>query len=535
MKEHCDSNEVDDISDNTSVRVKTGTDDHDSEPKQKCVDVFFVNNGDFVHGTGLTPVIGDEVDPEYIIPLLEKMPYDAVNVGNHELYDKKTTDYMTRPGGYVDWWGDRYLTSNIHKRYTPDTDVIAMDGRSYEPLGNRYKILRGRNSKVLTFGFLYNFKDVAGGANIGIEKVQSVVKEQWFADALMKEDYDAVLVLAHMDLVDPNVEVIRSAIREILGDEDTPVVFLTGHTHYRGVKQLEDLTLTFEAGKYMDTVGFVSFPKKESVRGRSGGDASSLFQHVFLDTNRKLLFEDTLGLPSFEDGQTKDGKDLSVFIEQTRKKLGLDTEIGCAPRSYYQERHIDAPDSLWGLYRDEVVPKVFSPETGDDLPVAMLLPSESWRYDLYSNSSLVVDDVYAVAPFNDTVMYLGAFSADVILEANKTLNGRHYHNHIGNDNDNDNDGDEISLALSWLLPRYILTGDVGKSDPTATKYHLYTHDFGKEKIKGVLKKLAPTEEVVFKRTEFTSSLIWLAFVQKYWPCDETPGFLRGSAPQLQER
>jgi len=375
---------------------------------------------------------------------------------------------------------------------------------------------------------LYNFRDVKHGSVVGIEKVQSAVSQQWFLDALTKEDYDAVLVLAHMDLVDPLVDVIRSAIREILGEERTPIVFITGHTHYRGVKQLEDLTMTFEAGKYMDTVGFVSFPKKESISEHGDMEASSLFKHVFLDTNRKLLFEDTLGFSSFEDGQTKDGKDLSEFIDRTRKKLGLEKEIGCAPHSYFEARHIDAPDSLWGLYRDEVVPKVFSPEKRQDLPSAMLLPSDSWRYDLYTNSSLVVDDVYAIAPFNDTVIYLGAFSSDVVLKANETLNGHHHDGTV-------NDGDMLRSSLQWLLPRYILVGEFGTSDPPANKYHLYTHDFGKEKIQGVLKKLAPTEDVVLEKTEFTSSLLWLAFVQKYWPCNATPGGLRGVTLEQEKR
>lgn len=42
---------------------------------------FFVNNGDFMDGTGLS-----SIPPTHLLPLLEKMPWDAVNLGNHELY-----------------------------------------------------------------------------------------------------------------------------------------------------------------------------------------------------------------------------------------------------------------------------------------------------------------------------------------------------------------------------------------------------------------------------------------------------------------
>lgn len=44
-------------------------------------DFFFVMNGDWIDGTGLAI----DGDPSYLIPILEKMPWDAVTCGNHEL------------------------------------------------------------------------------------------------------------------------------------------------------------------------------------------------------------------------------------------------------------------------------------------------------------------------------------------------------------------------------------------------------------------------------------------------------------------
>jgi len=537
LKKHCDG--YGNINANMPVTTVSARGirtkpEHDDPAPLTHRDIFFVNNGDFVDGTGLSQTIDGDNNPAYLIPLLEKMPYDAVNVGNHELYSKKNIDFMTRPGGYVDWWGDRYLTSNIHK---VDVDSTM---ESKVPLGNRYKILQGRSSRLLVFGFLYNMRNAARGAGIEIEKVQTTVEQQWFLDALKEEDYDAILVLAHMDLVDPLVEVIRSAIRDSIGD-DMPLVFVTGHTHYRGIKQLDDLALTFEAGRYMDTVGFVSFPMKKSLiveHQNQNATATTVFGHRFLDANRKVLFEDTLGYARAEDGETEHGKAFSEFIDDTRTKLGLEQEVGCAPRSYFVERHIDAPDSLWGLYRDQVVPKIFpvhhtnviaiegeATEKDDDLPTAMLLSKDSWRYDLYNNTSLVVDDVYSIAPFNDTVVHLGTFTAEVILEANQTLNHHKY------DGDGDGDGDSDGHLSSRLLPYYILIGSLTGSYSSATapvattKYHLYTHEFGAEKIQRALERIAPSEKVEIRKTEFTSSLIWLAFVEQYWSCDGTVGKL----------
>ena len=103
-----------------------------------------MNNGDFVDGTGLSESRDGENYPDHLIPLLEKMPYDAVTVGNHELYSKHNIEYMTRPGGYVDWWGDRYLTSNVNR--------VSADNAP-APLGHKYKILRGdqNDNKLLVF------------------------------------------------------------------------------------------------------------------------------------------------------------------------------------------------------------------------------------------------------------------------------------------------------------------------------------------------------------------------------------------------
>jgi 2',3'-cyclic-nucleotide 2'-phosphodiesterase (5'-nucleotidase family) len=90
-------------------------------------------NGDWIDGTGLAM----DGDPSHIIPLLEKIPFDVVNTGNHELYRSTVVEYMTRPGGFIDWWGHHHLASNI---------ILA---RTKHSLSNRYILLEGRNSNVL--------------------------------------------------------------------------------------------------------------------------------------------------------------------------------------------------------------------------------------------------------------------------------------------------------------------------------------------------------------------------------------------------
>ena len=85
--------------------------------------VFFLNNGDFMDGTGLSTV-----PPRHLLPLLKKMPFDAINVGNHELYHNETI-YLMQRSGFIEHWNGNYLSSNT------------LDATTGEPLGNRYTFL----------------------------------------------------------------------------------------------------------------------------------------------------------------------------------------------------------------------------------------------------------------------------------------------------------------------------------------------------------------------------------------------------------
>ena len=145
---------------------------------QQPIDLFMVMNGDFMDGTGLTTV-----PPTYLTPLLEEMPFAIINLGNHELYDDRTVDWIRTQ--FIPHWNGNYLTSNT---------LLAATG---EPLGNRYTYLRGQFSTLLVFGFLYNFEDHCPSTIV--EKVQTVVQQDWFVQVVMQQqEYDAILVMAHV-------------------------------------------------------------------------------------------------------------------------------------------------------------------------------------------------------------------------------------------------------------------------------------------------------------------------------------------------
>lgn len=412
-------------------------------------DIWFVMNGDWIDGTGLA-VNGDV---SHLVPLIEKMPYDAINVGNHELYEDSVIDYITRPGGFVHWWGDRYLTSNI------------LMSASRQPLGSRYKVLRGKNSNLLTFGFLFNMQDHA--SLVTVQEVGAVVSEKWFSKALKEEDYDAILVLAHMGVRDPLLQAILSKIRSIVGDS-VPVQFLTGHTHYRDVAVVDAASTSVEAGRFLDTVGFVSFPKASSLQTSQSGNTNftHLFRHVFLDASvdnlRQTVRAEKLG--------TTDGAALSAFIDRTRNDLGLLENIGCLNADLFLENGLTKADSLWRYFRDRVVPGEFGASD------VLLMGKGMWRYDLYSGN-ILLDDVIAVSPFNETFVLWPDVPGELIMELNLTANNVSHSN-------------PYNPPFMPELPEFVLC-PTGTIEPNEQMYNLITSVFEANQIKELLQLLDP--------------------------------------------
>lgn len=428
-------------------------------------------NGDWIDGTGLAM----DGDPSHIIPLLEKMPFDVVSTGNHELYRSTVVEYMTRPGGFIDYLGDRHLSSNI------------LLTRTKQPLSNRYLLLEGRNSNVLVFGFLYNLPNPC--EVVIVAEVEKVVKEKWFQDALKTERFESIMVMAHMAYDDPLVVVLLTEIRLYVG-HDMPVQFVTGHTHYRRYIELDPLSTSFEAGRYLDTVGFVSFPTKETASA-AGKNESDLFQHVFIDANVNAL-QETLGV---EKLRTESGKELSTFIQRTQGEMGLKEHIGCTPRTYYLNRSMLEEDSLWKLYKDEIVPSQL--DLDPHTKRAIFLGQGSWRYDiLRGKEPLDVDDIIAVSPFNEPIVCLGKFPGSILLLLNETMN------------------QEPSKAMPGL-PKHILAGSVSADDDCI----LYIHHFEVSKISETLRMIYKGDLPEPQITNMTSTSVWMQFVKNQWPCE----------------
>eukprot|EP00978_Attheya_sp_CCMP212_P003942 scaffold8419_cov62-Attheya_sp.AAC.5 len=344
-------------------------------------DVFYINNGDFVSGSGFS---GNP--PTALTPIMEKFPWDLINIGEHEISHRETVEFLLQPGGFVDWWEGRVLTSNIVRAGT-DT-----------PMGSRYRFLDGENwgSVVLALGFLYNFEGAPADL-LEVIPVEDAILSAWFTSVVLGEDrdYDGILVMAHMDIEDELIGKILRRIRDLTSD-DMPVTFVAGHTHYRAYKKLDNYSSAIEAGGYMDTVGFISSHNAGEVLPNT----TQFFHHSFMDTNKEFL-RATLNVSVLD---TAEGQGLSQFIEEIEKSLGLQDYIGCAPTTYKKEAEMSAKDSLTGLYFNEVIPQHLPSwnATGD----LFILGSKEFEYGILKGEVLR-NDLQIVIPTQDVIVKLG--------------------------------------------------------------------------------------------------------------------------------
>ena len=236
---------------------------------QKNDDTFLVMNGDFMDGTGLS-----EYPPTHLMSILQAMPWDATTIGNHDIYKNETVEYLTKPDGFFDT-SNYMVTSNAVHRTTR------------QPLGRRFLHLYGANSNstILVFGFLVDIDTTkVGSPLVTVEPVKDVVKQDWFLDVLKSrktKKYDAILILAHMGTDDPSIGILFQAIRTVVGP-DIPVQFVTGHTHLLRYQVLDSCATAIEAGKYLETIGVVSFP---TTKGTSANICSTAFSHEFVPAN----------------------------------------------------------------------------------------------------------------------------------------------------------------------------------------------------------------------------------------------------------
>ncbi|KAG7349604.1 hypothetical protein IV203_012201 [Nitzschia inconspicua] len=444
---------------------------------KKQADLWLLNNGNFLHGTGLAM----EGNATSLLPIIQSIPWDGFNMGNHEamysavLHDMRETLLPTLNGNYI--------TSNVVWKATQ------------EPFGERYQLLQGEFSTVLLFGFLYHME--SSSETILVERIEDMVQQAWFLDALAANDYDAIVVLAHMDHNDPLVNEIHSNIRAHI-DAKVPIQFITGHTRkrrYTDQIQKDRFARNIQPGGQFDTVGFVSIPKFSNAQTKGAKEIGQEFGHDFLNTSKTVL-HNTLSLRNDEPLLVPRGEEITQMIKETQHTLGLDQEVACPGRDYYRNVSMHHPDSLWRLWREHVAPTQMFQKGEDRL---MLVSKESFQYDLRGsgqNDAMTLDDVIAIAPYMEKVIYIGVVPDWMVRRLNQTLN---------------------TFSAHAMIPDFVLAGEI-ETYKTVEEFKLYTHE---SDVPAIVAKLQKYSYQGFQVTPTgkRSTIYWLDYVMSAFPCD----------------
>ncbi|KAG9051650.1 hypothetical protein FS837_000037 [Tulasnella sp. UAMH 9824] len=307
-------------------------------------DLLVVDSGDMHDGNGLSDGFPEGgVDGHETNKIFARMPYDALAIGNHELYKYPITLDVYK--NFAPKWKGRYLTSNVNiTMVSPSGQVTNV------PVGGR---------KVTALGVLFNFVNYA--RNTTVQEPELLVAEKWFQDVI-EEEPDFFLLLGHMAVYEDNWPVVFAAIRE--RHPQTPIFIFGGHTHIRDCVMLDDRSMALESGRYMETVGWMSatLPSK-------GRDMK--FSRRYLDNNRVT----------------------SIF--------------GVVPQDYYLDRvPYPSENSVVSLFIEKVLPAVLpasNPERAG-IPSIILANAGSQRFDVFKGP-FTRNDEFIVSPFKNSFLY----------------------------------------------------------------------------------------------------------------------------------
>lgn len=191
-------------------------------------------------------------------------------IGNHELYVYNNTLDMYK--NFAPKLHGRYLSSNVN--------ITVQDAHGKwisTPVGSRFaKFRTEKGRRVTSLGVLFDF--TGNDVNTTVQKVEAMVNETWFKEAI-KEEPDLFLLAGHMPVSNDNWPAVFNAIRAV--HPLTPILILGGHTHIRDCNQPDGRSMALESGRYMETLGWMSL---KLPKAHTKGNLT--FSRRYLDPNR---------------------------------------------------------------------------------------------------------------------------------------------------------------------------------------------------------------------------------------------------------
>ncbi|KAG2141185.1 Metallo-dependent phosphatase-like protein [Suillus bovinus] len=369
----------------------------------KDVDLLLIDSGDLHDGTGLSdgyPPGG--VDAHESNKFLERLPYDLMTIGNHELYVYADTyDMYTN---FVPHLAGRYLTSNVN------ITVFNSDGEPESvPVGNRYtKFTTRKGRRITSLGVIFNFTQNV--VNTTVQAVDDMVKEQWFVEAIAEEP-DVFVLIGHMPVSYDSWPTVFNAVRAV--HPLTPILIFGGHTHIRDCRQHDGRSMALESGRYMETIGWMSADLDAAKDNRD----NITFTRRYLDQNRVTYEYHTK--TSNHTFDTHGGRSITRGLQELAARFDLSYLYGTAHQDYTLSYNpYPSNGSLLSLFIDNAVPYALAiNNTRDSIPNIIIINSWALRFDLYKGS-FTKNDQLTIMQYKDTFLYIANVTSSI---ANQVL------------------------------------------------------------------------------------------------------------------
>ncbi|TFK84753.1 hypothetical protein K466DRAFT_601739 [Polyporus arcularius HHB13444] len=384
---------------------------------EKDVDLLLVDSGDLHDadgqrgarsaGTGLSDGFpAGAVDGHESNKFLFELPYDVMAIGNHELYVYNVTYDMHKT--FAPKLNGRYLSSNVN------ITVLDVFGRNVSvPVGDRYvKFKTRKGRKVTSLGVLFDF--TGNDANTIVQKVEDMVKEHWFAEAI-RDEPDFFLLAGHMPVKkSDNWPTVFNAIRAF--HPTTPILILGGHTHIRDCVQYDGRSMALESGRYMETVGWMS-----ANLDKKGSTKNLTFSRRYLDPNRVTYeYHSRQRNATFD---TLQGKSITKGLNDLAKQFTLNMLYGTAPHDFTLTRApYPSNDSLLSLFAEALTYSLTVNNTRADVPHIMIATAGSQRFDIYAGP-FTKNDQLTASPFANFFSYIPNIPLAVARQVLPKMNG----------------------------------------------------------------------------------------------------------------
>lgn len=368
-------------------------------------------------------------------PIFEKIPYDVLTIGNHELYVSDIAyEHFNQ---FAAAYGKHYVNSNVK--------IMNKTSGKYEVVGNQYRYFTTpMGLKIMTYGVLYDF---TGNSNASqIQKGAAMINETWFQNTTNPKNFDVdlFLLIGHNPIranVSSNtLKTVYGAIRK--ANPNIPIQIFGGHSHIRDFQVYDNKATALESGRYCETLGFLSMsgfpqkgdydtvnphgvpnPNRTAVVVSNNATAQGInlttsaggfnYSRRYLDWNR-LTFayhangsqdHTFAGYPSGMTFDTAQGKAVTQNITASRKQLNLTALYGCAPQTWCLScKPFGDPGNINSILTTALSAVVIN-QTRKATPRMIFVNTGHARFDLVEGP-FTYDDSFIVSPFHDAFLYI---------------------------------------------------------------------------------------------------------------------------------